>query len=91
MRKEANKWMKELEEQRRLTVDDPLEIKNRKVSIGRIEQEFTYFLNNLKDLCAQKWITKTEYEEETYAFLKAEHYLLDQLGYDREKILKSEE
>ena len=54
MRKEANKWMKELEEQRRLTVDDPLEIKNRKVSIGRIEQEFTYFLNNLKDLYAQK-------------------------------------
>ena len=91
MRKEANEWMKELEEQRRLTVNEPLEIKNKKVSIREIEQTVTNFLHNLKELHTQKWITKAEYEEETYALLKTERFLLKQFGYDREKILGSEE
>lgn len=91
MRKEANELMKELEEQRRLTVNEPLEIKNKKVSIGVIEQTFTEFLDNIKELRAEKYITETEYEGETFAILQIEYNLLKQLGYVREEILESED
>ena len=84
-----NKIIKDYENRRNLLVNDNLEIKSKKVTLGQIEEYFTGLLNAIEN--CKNDISKVEYENAKLDALSTENSMLRLCGYDREEILDSEE
>ena len=84
-----NKIIKEYENRRNLLVNDNLEIKRNKVTLGQIQKYFTDLLNAIEN--CKNYISKAEYENAKLDALSTENAMLRWFGYDREEILGSEE